>query len=77
MIKVSSHFTKALAVAEEQWYRQILQSLHVKARMMGKMEDVLEGKDSELPGKTIIFQLFKNQLLILTNIIGELDMALC
>lgn len=41
------------------------------------MEDVLEGKDSELPGKTVISQLFKNELLILTNIIRELDMALC
>lgn len=41
------------------------------------MEDVLEGKDSELPGKTTISQSFRKELLILTNIIGELDMALC
>lgn len=41
------------------------------------MEDVLEGKDSELPGKTAISQPFRKELLILTNIIGELDMALC
>lgn len=41
------------------------------------MEDVLEGKDSELLGKTTISQSFRKELLILTNIIGELDMALC